>query len=291
LSRDADLSIVNAEAPISDGGRRFPLYKDYRYRAPARAADALAWAGIDVLDLANNHILDWGAEGLADTRAQATRVGMETVGAGDTPAEARRGLIATIGDVRIGVLAFCEKQLLWRLWVDQYARRGHPGVAALVDRDLAADLERLRPHVDVLIVLLHAGDNYAPPTPSTIAWSERAIELGADLVAVHHPHVAHPVAMHRGRPILLSLGNFVFGTPGHPDLEEGLLAILRIEQRKLKRVELIPIDVQNRRVAFRPALLDGDARDRALARLRAGSQSHGADVRIEAGRGIVEVPW
>jgi poly-gamma-glutamate synthesis protein (capsule biosynthesis protein) len=287
LVRDADLAVANAEAPITDGGQRFPLYKDYIYRAPARSAEALAWAGFDVLGLANNHALDYGKEGLRDTIANAAQNGMLTVGAGESPSDARRGVIARLGSVRVGLLAYCEKQILWRVYVDQFTRRGHPGVAALVDADLRADIERLRPQVDVLVVSLHIGDNYAPPAPSTIAWSRRAIDLGADLVVGHHPHVAHPILLHDGKPILLSLGNYAFGTPGRAPLDWGWLAIAHVVARRLDRVEIVPIAVQNSRIEFRPEPLRDDELARALERLRADSARLGTPVEIDAGRAIV----
>jgi poly-gamma-glutamate capsule biosynthesis protein CapA/YwtB (metallophosphatase superfamily) len=103
----------------------------------------------------------------------------------------------------------------------------------------------------------------------------------------HHPHVAHPVMLHQGRPILLSLGNYAFGTPGHPMLQHGFLALAHLTGRRLDRVELVPLAVQNARVAFRPAPLDGAELDGVLAKLRAESAPLGADVRIERGRGIL----
>lgn len=289
LVRDADLAIVNHEAPITDGGRRFPIWKDWIYRAPSASAGALAFAGVDVLGLANNHLLDYGAEGLRDTIAHAEAAGLVTAGAGESPEEARRGVIATLGALRVGVLAYCEKQILWRTYVDLYARPGHPGVAALVERDLADDIARLRPRVDVLIVSLHVGLNYAPPTADAVRWSQRAVELGADLVVGHHPHVAHPVAVHQGKPILLSLGNYTFGTPGWSILEHGWLALAHVTGRRLDRVELVPLDVQNRRVRFRPVPLDGAALDAALRRMQAESAAFGARLRIDRGRAILDL--
>jgi poly-gamma-glutamate synthesis protein (capsule biosynthesis protein) len=291
--RDADLAVANLEAPITDGGERFPLPKGYVYRAPPASAAALAWAGFDVLGLANNHSLDYGAAGLADTVALAARSGMVTVGAGADPAEARRGVVATLGSLRVGLLAYCEEQLFWRIWVDQFARRAHPGVAALVEDDLRRDLERLRRRADVVVVMLHAGENYAPPRRSTVKWAERAIDLGADLVVVHHPHVAHPVEVYRGRPILLSLGNYAFGTPGHPALDYGWLAYAHVGGKrpgaKIDRVELVPLAVQNRRVFFRPEPLSDDELDRALARMRDQSRPLGAQLRIDRGRAILDL--
>jgi poly-gamma-glutamate synthesis protein (capsule biosynthesis protein) len=284
LLREADLAVVNQEAPISDGGDRFPVYKDYVYRAAAPSAAALAWAGVDVLTLANNHAIDYGASGLRDTARLAADNGMVTVGAGADESEARRGLVATVGDARVGLLAYCQKKWLWRWYVDQFARRGHAGVALLTEANLRDDIARLRASSDVVIVALHGGENYAPPTAAMRAWAERAIELGADLVVMHHPHVAHPLALHRGKPILLSLGNFVFGTPGEPQLDTGLLAFVRIRGKKIDRLELVPIAVQNRRVEFRPQPLADEELDRALARLVADST--GAGLTIDRGRAV-----
>jgi poly-gamma-glutamate synthesis protein (capsule biosynthesis protein) len=292
LVREADLAVANLEAPITDGGRRFPLWDPYVYRAPSGSAAALAWAGFDVLSLANNHVLDYGSEGLADTIAHAGRAGLITVGAGRDPAEARRGIVARIGGVRVGLLSYCEDQIAWRIYVDLFARARHPGVAMLDPDDLARDLERLRARADVVVVLLHAGDNYAPPRPSTEKWGERAIDLGADLVVITHPHVAHPLHLYKGKPILLSLGNYAFGTPGTSALDWGWLALAHLTGRapetRIDRVELIPLAVQNRRVYFRPQLLDGAELERALTRMRDQSAEWGANLRVSLeGRGRV----
>jgi poly-gamma-glutamate synthesis protein (capsule biosynthesis protein) len=290
LLRDADLTVVNHEAPITDGGRAFPLWKDYVYRAPSRSAAALAWAGIDVLGLANNHALDFGASGLDDTLSNAAAHGMVTVGAGRDPGEARRGVVATLGDVRVGLLAYCEEQILWRVYVDQFARPGHAGVAALVEDDVRRDVARLRAaHADAVVVMLHAGDNYEAPLDATVEWAERAVDAGADLVVIHHPHVAHPVDVYGGRPILLSLGNFAFGTPGRQELDYGLLAVAHLKQKRIDRVELIPIATQNRRVNYRPELLRDDELERALTRLRNESALWGAKLQIDRGRAILAV--
>ena len=290
LTRGADLTIVNLEMPITARGAPPVLYKDYVYRARPAAAAALAWAGVGVVGLANNHVIDYGDVGLADTLDLVRGAGLATVGAGRDEAEARRGLVVRVGDVRVGLLAFCERQLLWELWVDQFARGGRPGAAALTEAALAADVARLRPQVDVLVVLLHIGYNYGAPEAATIAWSRRAIELGADLVVDHHPHVAHPVALHQGRPIALSIGNFAFGTPGHAELNEGLLLFAEIEDRRLARIELQPIDVQNRRVEFQPRPLGGAALDESLDRLIRGSRTFGAELTRVGDRAVLPLP-
>jgi len=300
LVRAADLAVANHEAPITDGGTPSPLYKKYVYRAPPASARALADAGFDVLALANNHSTDAGFDGLADTIAIAGRAGLATIGAGRDAADARRGLIADIGGIRVGLLAYCERQLLFDVYIDLFARAHRAGVAMLAEPDLARDIARLRAAgAELVVVNLHAGDNYAPPTRAARLWAERAIDDGADLVIGHHPHVAHPIALYRGHAIALSLGNYAFGTPGRfyrrsdPDmLDLGLLALAHARRcpgggAAFDRLELVPLAVHNERVRYRPEpLVDAELTD-ALARLRERSARAGADVRAVNGRGVV----
>ena len=290
LVRDADVAVANVEAPVTDRGTRFPVYKDYVYRSPAAFAPALAAAGFDVAQLANNHALDYGRDGLADTVEQLRAAGIVAIGAGRDAAEARRGVVVDVGGLRVGLLAYCERQLLWDVYVGQFARAHRAGVAMAAMPDLARDVARLRARADLVIVSFHVGDNYAPPTAAALAWGRRAIDAGADLVVDHHPHVAHPVALHRGRAILLSIGNYAFGTvgrfdePGGERSAVGLLA--RAHARRcpaggaaIDRLELLPLAVQNERVHFRPEPLAGAERDATLARLAARSAAYGADLR------------
>ena len=299
LVRGADVAIANHEAPISDGGSPSPLYKKYVYRAPPASARALADAGFDILGLANNHTLDAGADGLADTMANAARAGLATIGAGRDAADARRGIVVDVGGIRVGLLAYCERQLLFDAYMDLFARAHHPGVAMAAEPDLARDIARLRARADLVVVSFHIGDNYAPPTHAARAWAERAIDDGADLVVDHHPHVAHPIAMYRGRPVVLSLGNYAFGTPGRffrradPDmLALGLLAVAHARRcpgggAAFDRLELVPLAVHNERVRYRPEPLTGSELTEAIDRLRDRSQRLGADVRAEGGRAVV----
>jgi poly-gamma-glutamate synthesis protein (capsule biosynthesis protein) len=299
LVRGADVAIANHEAPISDGGSPAPLYKKYVYRAPSASARALADAGFDILALANNHTLDDGADGLADTMAIAARAGLATIGAGRDAASARRGIVVDVGGLRVGILAYCERQLLFDAYMDLFARAHHPGVAMAVEPDLARDIARLHARSELVVVSFHVGDNYAPPTHAARAWAERAIDDGADLVVDHHPHVAHPIAMYRGRAIVLSLGNYAFGTPGRffrradPDMFElGLLAVAHARRcagggAAFDRLELVPLAVHNERVRYRPEPLVGAELTDALNRLRDRSHEYGADVHGEAGRAVV----
>jgi poly-gamma-glutamate synthesis protein (capsule biosynthesis protein) len=294
LVREADVAIVNAEGPITDGGTPLLAWKQWLYRAPAAAARALADAGIDVVALANNHATDYGRDGLADSIVNLERAGLAPLGAGADSAEARRGVVVDVGGIRVGLLAFCERQFWWNVWVDQFARPRHPGVAAAVEPDVDRDIARLRAVTDLVVVSFHMGDNYAPPTAATIAWSRRAIDAGADLVVNHHPHLAHPLMIWRGRAVALSLGNYAFGTQARPTLDYGLVAIARARRcddghAAFERMEIVPLAVQNERVHYRPEPLQGAELDRELGRLIVASVGYGARITVENGRGVLRL--
>jgi poly-gamma-glutamate synthesis protein (capsule biosynthesis protein) len=189
----------------------------------------------------------------------------------------------------VGIVAYCEDQIFFHVWMQLFARPGHAGAALLSEKNLSEDIARLKPQVDLIIVSLHAGYNYAPSKLSTRRWAEHAIDFGADGVIVHHPHVAHPVELYQGKPILLSLGNYAFGTPGHPELDYGWLALLHAKDKRFDRVELIPIEVQNARVRFRPRPLDGEEREHAISNLVRDSQPLGARLHEARGRAILDL--
>ncbi|HWE30296.1 MAG TPA: CapA family protein, partial [Polyangia bacterium] len=239
-----------------------------------------------------NHAAVYGRDGLVDTLANVAAAGLLPLGAGRDASDARRGVIVDVGGIRVGLLAYCDHDFLWNVWVDQFAHRHHPGVAAAFDRAVREDIARLRKQAQLVVVSFHMGDNYAPPTPATIAWSRRAIDLGADLVVNHHPHVAHPLMMWHKKPIVLSLGNYAFGTEARPSLDYGMLAVAHARRcgngsAAFDRVEIVPLAVQNRRVNYRPEPLHDAELDAFIARLVRDSAPFGAALETDAGRAVL----
>lgn len=290
----ADLAVVNVEAPITAGEHGFAWGKQYLYRAPPELARELGRAGVDVAGLANNHVTDHGAAGLGDTLAHLGAQGVAALGAGADEASARRGLVVRLGPLRVGLLSRCERKLDWDLWVRQYAAGAHPGVAAL-DEQVLADVARLRGDSDLVVVLVHWGEGYAPITATQRRWAARLAAAGADLVIGHHPHRVQPLALLPGPggrpvPVAFSLGNYAFGTAGRPDLDLGLLLRARVRGRRLARLELLPLDVQNRRVGYRPEPLAGAAAAAALTPLVLASGPLGADLRLEDAAAVLDLP-
>lgn len=289
LLRDSDLTIVNLETVVSATAPVFPLYKRFIYRTDRAALHALKWAGIDAVTLGNNHTMDYGAVGLVHTLRNLDRVGIASFGAGRTAQEARRGVVFELGGVRVGLLSYLEDSLMSSVYERSFAWGPDPGCARLEALQARQDIARMRRYADVIIVAVHWGRTYTGVTTLQRFYGRFLIDAGADAVVGHHPHVAHPIALHRGKPIIYSLGNYAFGTIGHDELRYGLLARLTVRRRRLSRVELIPLLVQNRLVQFKPEPLIGEEARVVLQQLTRDSAEHGAQLQIAGNRAILQL--
>ena len=203
----ADVAIVNLEMAITERGE--PYEKEYVFRAPGSAALTLAGAGIDVVSLANNHVFDFGREGLVDTISVLDEVGILRPGAGSNNAEAYAPRILTLDNgVRVAFVS---------------ATAVVPGgFAAGADRPGVADAKWATPRVlaavraasagnDVVVVSLHWGVEREPcPTEEQRTLAQQIVEAGADLILGHHPHVLQPIETFDRTVIAYSLGNFAW---------------------------------------------------------------------------------
>ena len=289
LMRGAHLAVVNLEAPVSTRDTPFPLYKRYVYRMAPAGLEALRWAGIDLVSLANNHALDHGLAGLRSTLQQLSAARITGVGAGEGGAEARRGVVVNLGGTRVGLLSYMEDSFMHSLYMRSFAWWGWPGVARLEVSSLKADLRRMRQHADVVVVLAHWGRYYTGVTLLQRLYGKMMIDYGADAVIGHHPHIHHPVGIYRGKPLLYSLGNYVFGTPGRETFRHGLLARLVLRNKGLVRLEVIPLFTQNREIGFKPEPLVGQEAEEMLGQLARESREYGAMLEVREGKAVVHL--
>ncbi|MFN2225550.1 MAG: CapA family protein [Anaerolineae bacterium] len=243
------LAIANLECTLTTQGK--PLDKGYLIRAHPTWARSLAAGGIDLVTLANNHALDFGTAGLEQTVEALGALGIETVGAGTSPEAARRPAVLDLGGVRVAFLGYAAAR--WDGSVDVPATDllawSRPG-------DIRADVEAARDQADVVVVLLHAGTEYAAtPSADQVAAAHAAVEAGATLVVGHHPHVTQTVERYGQGLIIYSLGDAVFDIP-RPAAMRGHLLRVRITADGLAGAELWPFWIDG---AIQPRLLnDGD---------------------------------
>lgn len=209
--RGADIAVGNLECALGDGGA--PARKAYTFRAPPAAADALADAGFDLVSLANNHSLDYGAATLSQTLDLLDDRGIAHVGAGASAALAEAPAVREVGGLRLAFLAYVDVPVerggfdtaRWRAGADR------PGVAWAEADAIAAAVAAARAEADLVIVLLHTGYEGQPATSKhQRALARGAVDAGAALVIGAHPHVLQGVERYHGGLIAYSLGNFVF---------------------------------------------------------------------------------
>ena len=258
LLADADLVMGNLEAPITIHDVQYVEGKKWSYRQDPRVAAALRSAGFDVLALANNHILDFGPQGLLDTLDFFAEQEILPLGGGRDGQAAREGLVVELPGGTVGLLAYMEPY-------GNYEKNGwfavgdEPGCAKMEFEAMQADIARLREKVDVVIVHCHFGRNYKPPTRYQQRMARAVIDMGADAVNGHHPHVAQGIEVYRGKPIVYSLGNFTFGTPGRFAKGEqgyGMVARYRVCDGRIASVAADLIGVNNKRVRYRPRVIE-----------------------------------
>lgn len=226
LLAPADLRFLNLECPISDqDGETESPASSLVFTAPPGTEHALARARVDVVSLANNHAWDYGEPALLETLDRLDRAGIRRAGAGRTREEA---LAPSVIEVRGRRVAFLAVTAIWNQDLSP-----HPGREFIADAEpasLARAIRAARAAADWVIVSFHGGDEYVDrPREGVRRLLESAIDAGADAVLGHHPHVVQRVALHRGRPILFSLGNLLMRMKsGEPWTEYGMIARLRL---------------------------------------------------------------
>ena len=207
--RSADVAFANLETPISSRGRR----QRYMFRSAPAFAEALSWAGIDVVSTANNHAMDAGEEGLSDTLMYLQHAGVEAAGSGSNLAEARRPVILDRAGVRLGFLAYTSFE---NSGPSGFALSQRSGVAPFDIRLVTEDIHKIRGSVDWVLVSIHwPVENSQSVHSQARALAHAVVDAGADIVLGHHPHVPSGIEVRHGKPIFYSFGNLTFGYPDH----------------------------------------------------------------------------
>jgi poly-gamma-glutamate synthesis protein (capsule biosynthesis protein) len=210
----ADVLVGNLECALTAGGEQQP--KSYTFAALPETAQALALAGFDVLSLANNHVMDYGNQGLVDTRNNLGHYGIASVGAGANVSEAHAPVILERNGLRLAFLAYVDVPVEnsgfdTRSWI---ATSSQPGIAWADLDQIKTDVTSAKAQADVVIVQLHAGfevNTYIPPVSlNQRREAHAAIDAGAAVVIGSHSHILQTIEKYHGGLIAYSLGNFVF---------------------------------------------------------------------------------
>jgi poly-gamma-glutamate capsule biosynthesis protein CapA/YwtB (metallophosphatase superfamily) len=234
LIGQADLAVANLEIALTDRGLR-TRGKAIAERGPPHAVESLVQAGFDAINLANNHVLDYGEPALRDTLARLAEARLPSFGAGGNASEAAAPLVVERGGLRIGLVGYTSTlpqgfaatadapgvNPLRALTFYRPTRNPeeYPGSAMAMETrpvadDLArmvGDIESLKQRADVVLVYQHWG---ASMTEQVLDFQRgighAAIDAGAAGVFGGHQHVISAIEFYKGRPIVHGMGNLLF---------------------------------------------------------------------------------
>ncbi len=238
LLRAADIVFGNLESIISTSECR-PSYpgKPYNFHASKDAAPALRNAGFTVLNLANNHAMDYGESSLTKTARLLAENGIVTLGAGKDGEQAHKPAIVSVSGTSFGFLGYSMAHA-----GSVYAGQQHAGIAQLKLDDIKRDIAELRGKVDVLVVSLHWGKEYdTMPTQQQRQDVHTMIDWGADIIIGHHPHVLQGLEIYNGKLIAYSLGNFVFDQQGR-GTDKSILLACTFRGKQVNSIDVVPLD-------------------------------------------------
>ncbi len=232
-----DLMQVNAECAFTTSDERHPT-KGIVFKTDPSNVAGLVNAGVDYASLANNHTFDWMIPGMLETMQVLDEAGIVHNGSGMNSEYGRRPVFLSHDGLQVGIVAMSDRTGNYNNYQPFLtAGPSRPGFPLWSRAGMAVSIPRLRPQVDLLVVQVHSGNEYSyAPSRSALAeiddlpldpeeqglyarelnpdQSERslrqeAIELGADLVITHHPHILQGLEIHEGGLIAHSMGNFI----------------------------------------------------------------------------------
>ena len=246
--RSADVVIANLECAITRSSKRWlRTPKVFHFRAPPAAVKVLQAAGIRLVSLANNHVLDYETEGLLETIAQLDAASIAHAGAGANLAAAAAPAIVTVNGIRVGLVAFTDNEPTWAAAHD---RAGTNFIRISCEDE---SLDRVRAGVaaaraqgaHLVVLSLHWGPNMNPaPTPEFRAFARAAVKLGADLIFGHSAHIVQGLAVYQRVPVFYDLGDYLDDYAIDPELRNdwSFIALLNY-QRNIgwPEITLLPV--------------------------------------------------
>lgn len=246
LLRQADLSLVNLEAPLSDTGE--PVTKSGAvFKGNACHVEGLAAVPFDAVTLANNHMFDFGTGAYRETLKALDSRGIKYTGAGMNLDQAKAPLIMETCGTKVAVVNFSEGE-------DLTAAGTGPGVMGWDLTTVTEQIRQIRDQVDTVVAIVHCGLEYIPYPPSYVVEAFKQVaEAGAHAVIGHHPHVPQGVFIHKGVPICCSLGNFVFYQPTTLHWRKlGYMVNLKLASKGVAGFEIIPYRIHDKGVSLLP---------------------------------------
>lgn len=282
ILKTADITVVNLEAPLTNNKEAF-MNKEYVLKMNPDAASAMRDAGFNVATLANNHIMDYGVEGLKDTITSLANAGIDHAGAGENLNVARKPATKSIKGKNIAFLAYSK------VFPDEfYATDNSAGTVPGLFEYIMNDIKKTKQHYDIIVVSFHWGEELMKyPKDYQIKLAHLAIDSGANLIIGHHPHVVQGIERYNNGLIFYSLGNFAFGSVSR-SAPEGIVASVKFGGNAIISAEVTPLNVDNKEILFQPKALLGEKAEAAIRNIQEISTIFKVNLAAKDGKGYIK---
>ena len=242
-----DLTLVNFEGTLTEETQK--KEKLYNFKGPAEYTDILTLGSVEAVNIANNHTLDYGEQGRADTIANLEAAGLIVSGNGQLGIFEKNG-------VKVGMTGYCFPYSNGK-------------------KDISKDVNALREAgCQIVIASFHWGSEYRSDfTAEQRTIGRAALRAGADIVVGHHPHIVQGIEAYEDSYILYSLGNLVFGGNVDPDDRDAYAARLTFtvyeDHAEGPELTIVPLRLTalDDGTDYRPVLAEGDEGERIVSRI------------------------
>jgi poly-gamma-glutamate capsule biosynthesis protein CapA/YwtB (metallophosphatase superfamily) len=290
LIKKADLRLINLECVIAKDGTPWDKTpKMFFFRTDPHAIDVLKIAGVNYVSLANNHTLDFGEEALLEMLNRLDEAGIAHTGAGRNLREASKPAVIEAGGLRVGVVSFTDNEPAFA------ATETSPGtnyipitLANKIVKRVRAAIDEARSVADLVVFSIHWGPNMREkPTKAFREFAHAVIEMGVDIFHGHSAHIFQGIEIYGGKVIMYDTGDFIddyYVGPGEKN-DQQLLFLVMVSRGKIKRVEMIPVEISMCQVN----IAKGDVHKEISERMIKLSEELGTAVKKKNSRLVVDV--
>lgn len=286
LFKTADEVTVNLECAVTESGHEIKKFGP-NLKAPFGTGAVLKDAGVTFVSLSNNHIFDFGKEGVKDTIKELDKNGIKYTGYGKNEADSRKDYIIEKDGLKIAVIDVCEHEY-------SYALENREGARPYDPYDTSDDIVAAKKKADYVIVIYHGGKEMCRyPSPRLLKLCRSMIKHGADVVLCQHSHCVGCYENFEGGHILYGQGNFYFidnkayGTEKEDIWCNGLAVVLDVDKSGIK-FTLVPVVMKGDMLY----LAEGKEKDKILNGLNERSKTLADGSYIKGWRAFCDtVPW
>lgn len=247
-----DINIINLETALTNSEIKRP--KVFNFKAAPDKTKTLVRAKITVVNLANNHILDFSEEGLQETLSVLKKANIGYVGAGLNSEEAEKEVVIEKNNLRIGILGFTDNEPGWKSGISKPGTNYIDVSSATERKKMVEKIKSLKKKkIDLIIISAHWGYNMVEEPPQNfIEFAHEMIHAGADVIHGHSAHIFQGIELFNNKIILYDTGDFIDDYVIDPVLRNDLSFLFNISAGKdgIKSLKLFPVRITNYRVNF-----------------------------------------